>query len=150
MDIRRAEISDLATVSDLFDAYRQFYKQPSDIDGARAFVQARLSQQDSVIFLAVAAQIASGFVQLYPSFSSVGMGRIYILNDLFVVRSARRQGVATALLKKSETFAAEAGALRLILSTEVINAPGQALYTRAGWQKDTLFVHYYKKTSTLN
>jgi hypothetical protein len=55
----------------LFNAYRMFYEQPSDLPGARAFIKARLEQGDSVIFLALAEegeqQIGLGFVQLYPT-----------------------------------------------------------------------------------
>jgi hypothetical protein len=41
MEIREAELSDLAGVSTLFDEYRQFYRQEQDKDAAKAFVQDR-------------------------------------------------------------------------------------------------------------
>jgi GNAT superfamily N-acetyltransferase len=37
--------------------------------------------------------------QLYPSFSSGAMARIFILNDLFVAPEARRRGAGSALLE---------------------------------------------------
>jgi hypothetical protein len=59
----------------LFDAYRQFYGKPSDLALASRFIEQRLASGDSVIFLAYTEKVqvrnAVGFMQLYPSFSSV-------------------------------------------------------------------------------
>src|SRR5581483_8937251 len=94
----QAGVEDVGRLAPLFDAYRQFYRQPPDLDGAREFLTERLTRKESVVFLAVAEgarePAALGFVQLYPSFSSVKMRRIWVLNDLFVAREARRHGVA--------------------------------------------------------
>ncbi len=144
MEIRKAELSDLASVSTLFDEYRQFYRQEQDKDGAQAFVRDRLSQKDSVIFVALVADAPVGFVQLYPSFSSVGMRRIFILNDLYVRQSARKKGIATALINKSEVYASEIRAARLALATEITNTAAQKLYEKLQWQKDEVFFHYNK------
>src|SRR5262252_8860136 len=76
----------------LFDAYRRFYGQPPDPDGARRFLAERLGRGESVIYAVVEDGRALGFTQLYPSFSSVSMKPIWILNDLFVTEEARRRG----------------------------------------------------------
>ncbi len=146
MEIREAELPDLASVSTLFDEYRQFYRQEQDKDGARAFVQDRLSQKDSVIFIAFVADAPVGFVQLYPSFSSVGMRRIFILNDPYVRQSARNKGIAAALINRSEVYATEMGAARLALATEITNTAAQNLYEKLQWKKDEVFFHYSKAT----
>jgi GNAT superfamily N-acetyltransferase len=86
---------------------------------------------------------ASGFTQLYPSFSSVSMARIFILNDLFVVPEAGRSGVARRLLDAAARHACEAGAIRLSLSTALTNTAAQALYASAGWQPDDVFSVYH-------
>jgi hypothetical protein len=39
--VRLAEAADAEAVAPLFDAYRQFYGQASDLDLARRFLQAR-------------------------------------------------------------------------------------------------------------
>ena len=44
-------------------------------------------------FVAVADGTGVGFVQLYPTFTSIGAKRAWVLNDLFVVPEARRRGV---------------------------------------------------------
>src|SRR5262249_53998341 len=80
-------------VAPLFDDYRQFYGQPPDPDGARRFLAERLGRGESVILAVVGGGRALGFTQLYPSFSSVSMKPIWILNDLYVAEDARRRGV---------------------------------------------------------
>lgn len=102
IQIQRATIDDLALLAPLFDAYRVFYEQSADLALARHFLEQRLSKQESIIFLALedateststsAQQRGLGFVQLYPSFSSVSAQRLWILNDLFVAPHARRRG----------------------------------------------------------
>jgi len=129
-------------VAPLFDAYRQFYGQPPDLDGARRFLVERLERSESVIFAVVEDGRALGFTQLYPSFSSVSLMPIWNLNDLFVTDDARRRGVGARLLRAARDHALGTGAVRLALSTAVTNTKAQALYERDGWRRDTEFLHY--------
>ena len=131
-------------VPQLFDAYRQFYGQPSDPGLARTFLSDLFRHDQSVIFLALDDALdhsgsALGFTQLYPSFSSALARPIYILNDLFVDPSARRRSVGRRLLEAAAEFAKQSGAARLGLSTELDNAPARALYGSAGWRQDSVF-----------
>ncbi len=126
----------------LFDAYRQFYGQTPDLEGARRFLAERLGRGESVILAVVEDGRALGFTQLYPSFSSVSMKPIWILNDLFVAEDARRRGVGARLLRAARDYASRTGAARLALSTAVTNTKAQALYERDGWRRDTEFLHY--------
>jgi ribosomal protein S18 acetylase RimI-like enzyme len=141
--VRIADLQDVDTVAPLFDGYRQFYGRTSDEALARTFLQERLARKESVIFLAEAEGRAVGFAQLYPSFTSVGAARIWILNDLFVSSSSRHMGIASLLLERAAAFARETGAVRLSLATNMANLPAQALYERQGWKKDTEFFHYH-------
>lgn len=129
-------------VAPLFDAYRQFYDQPADLDGARQFLTERLSRGESVIFAVLEGGQALGFTQLYPSFSSLSIRPIWILNDLFVTAAARRRGIGAMLLRAARDHARKTGAVRLALSTAVTNTQAQALYERDGWRRDTTFHHY--------
>ncbi len=81
----------------------------------------RLAQGNSVLLIAEADGLALGFSQLYPSFSSVSMAPIFILNDLFVRPEA----------------------IRLTLSTAHTNTAAQALYASAGWERDEMFSVYH-------
>lgn len=141
--VRQAGPADLEVIVPLFDGYRQFYGQPSERDRVRGFQKGRLAQGDSVLLIAEADGLALGFTQLYPSFSSVSMARIFILNDLFVRPEARRSGVARLLLNAAVRHGREAGAIRLSLSTALTNTAAQALYTSAGWERDAVFSVYH-------
>ena len=141
INIRRATLDDLDVLAPLFDAYRGFHDQPSNPAGARAFLAARIGNDESIVLIAVddmpgrhGGDNALGFTQLYPMFSSVGMARMWLLNDLFVSARARRRGVGAALLRAAADIAHDDGALRLELETGVDNAAAQALYRAVGWQ----------------
>jgi ribosomal protein S18 acetylase RimI-like enzyme len=141
--IIRAGLAHVEEVARLFDFYRQFYEQPPDPDGARKFIHERLERDESVIFLALSDQIAAGFTQLYPSFSSVSMQRLWILNDLYVAAEARKLGAGQALLERARVFAAETGSKGLELATAHNNHAAQRLYDKSGWKKDKEFIHYF-------
>ncbi|MFC5526523.1 GNAT family N-acetyltransferase [Rhodanobacter ginsengisoli] len=141
--IRQATILDIDTLTPLFDGYRQFYGQPADPARARGFLMERIHQHESLILLARdEAGAGLGFTQLYPLFSSVRTVRTWLLNDLFVVAAARRQGIAAALLKAAAEHARALGAASLSLSTARDNVPAQALYESLGWQRDQQFCEY--------
>ncbi len=140
----RAELDDLDALVPLFDGYRVFYGQPSDLDGARAFLADRLKRGESVIFLAVAEGEIVGFTQLYPSFSSVSMKRLWVLNDLYVEPDSRQSGAGRALVLRAERWATETGAKGLTLSTQITNLSAQRLYEACGWTLDEEFVHYHR------
>src|SRR5438034_7649072 len=116
--LRRATLADVQPLAPLFDGYRRFYEHRSDIEGARRFLTARLGAGESVVFVAERDGRLVGFTQLYPSFSSGTMNRMWILNDLFVAPESRRSGVGAALLKAAETFAREGGSKGLVLATQ--------------------------------
>lgn len=142
MKTLRATEEHLEQLTALFNAYRVFYDQTSDIAAAEEFLSERFSKKDSVIFIAEdAVGKGLGFTQLYPSFSSVSMQRVYILNDLYVSEEARGQGVGEALLEHAKKFAISEGAKGLTLETDVDN-PAQKLYERLGWTKDIDVFHY--------
>jgi GNAT superfamily N-acetyltransferase len=143
--VRRASFEDLEGIVPLFDGYRRFYEQPSDLEGARQFLQARLKAAESAIFVADVAGQLIGFAQLYPSFSSASMKRLWILNDLFVALEARRNGVGTALMNAAETFARETGAQGLALATQKTNFTAKSLYEARGWKQDEAFDRYTRR-----
>jgi GNAT superfamily N-acetyltransferase len=117
VEVRRATVEDVDLVAPLFDAYRQFYRQASDLEGARRSLKERLVLDQSVILLAFEHGAAAGFTQLYPSFSSGAMARIFVLNDLFVAPEVRGRGVGAALLGAAAEYGRREGAVRLVLST---------------------------------
>jgi GNAT superfamily N-acetyltransferase len=142
LSVRQASLADLETLVPLFDGYRQFYERASNPSGARQFLLDRFNHGESVIFMAWCDGIPVGFTQLYPSFSSVSMARVFILNDLYVTEQGRRHGVAKALISAATDLAKTVGAVRLSLSTAITNRPAQTLYSALGWVQDDQFLHY--------
>ena len=139
--IRRAGPEDLPSLVPLFDAYRQFYEQPADARAAERFLSDRLRRRESVVFVAEEDGTPVGFMQLYPMFSSISLGRVYLLNDLFVPPEARRRGVGGLLLEAAREWGEREGAHYLELSTAVDN-PAQRVYEAHGWRLDREFLYY--------
>lgn len=135
VEIKKAGIENLNEAVPLFDAYRVFYKQPSDERAAADFLRERIMKEESVIFLAYADNVAVGLCQLYPLFSSVGMQRVWLLNDLYVNEAARGRGVAAALLQKAKEFGIETNARWLSLETAADNFTAQSVYDKNGWKR---------------
>ena len=146
MEIREANLAELELLAPLFDQYRQFYQQQADLERARAFLRERMERRESTVYLALLDASAVGFVQLYPSFSSTSMQRLWILNDLFVAPAARRSGVGKALMERARQLALDTGAKGLALSTQVENTSAQRLYETLGYMKDVAFYSYFLKT----
>jgi GNAT superfamily N-acetyltransferase len=139
--VRRAGVADVDRLRPLYSGYRAFYHGTPDPDGEARFLRERLEGGESVVFLAERDGAPVGFTQLYPTFSSVAMKPLWILNDLFVVPEARRAGVGALLLRRARRHAEETGAEGLILETALDN-PAQRLYEAEGWRRDVVFLHY--------
>ena len=142
---RRANIADLDAIAPLFDAYRQFYRQPSDLPRAREYLKERIERKESVIFVGqTSSREIVGFCQLYPTFCSVRVAHTYVLYDLFVSPAARGTGAGRALMLAAEIHAAKTGAARMELSTARDNKVAQSLYESQGWMRDEAFFVYGK------
>ena len=129
----------------LFLGYLEFYRQTAQPDTARTFLRERLERDESKIFLAMLKDEAVGFVQLYPTFASLAMKRSWVLYDLFVKPSARKRGVAKALMERAKRLAIETAAEGLVLETATDNLPAQRLYEQLGWTRDDAFYRYFRK-----
>ena len=138
MKIITATLDHLELIAPLFNAYRVFYDQASDLEAATAFLRERFLLRESVIYMALEGETAFGFTQLYPSFSSVSMRRLWILNDLFVIPEARGQRVGEALIGAAVELAQTSGAVGVQLETAHSNLSGQRLYERLGFQREDL------------
>ena len=138
----RAHPDDVRRVTPLFDAYRQFYGRAAAPAVARRFLSERLRRGESVIFVAEVDRRLVGFVQLYPTFSSVGARRAWVLNDLYVEPGSRRTGAARRLMEAARGHALRTRADWIELATGRANAAAQALYESLGYVRDEEFFHY--------
>jgi len=140
--IIQASKENLEEIVPLFDQYRLFYKQESDLHGAKVFITDRFNKNESVIFLAYFNGAPVGFTQLFPIFSSVSMKHSYVLNDLYVAASYRKKQIGEALLNKAKEFCIANHAKGLALETGIHN-PAQKLYEKLNWVKDVDCFHYF-------
>ena len=141
------QILTLDTIDDatyLFDQYRQFYGKTSDLIGAKDFLISRLKQKQSHLLLAYIDSLPVGFAQLYLTFSSVAMKRAFILNDLFVSKDARKQGVAQALMEKCYRYCKTHDARYITLETAHDNLAAQSLYKKMSMENDQTTLHFTK------
>lgn len=147
MQILRVSKTQGSLVFDLFNKYRVFYKQESNIKLAEHFIQTRLNNNESVIFVALNTSSSKpvGFTQLYPKYSSARAVKNWILNDLYVEKEYRKHGVGSKLIQAVMNFAKEDGATFVEISTAIDNFTAQSLYEQIGFKKqdpDTEFYTY--------
>ncbi len=137
MIIQQVKIKHLNELVPLFDAYRVFYKKDSDKEAEKEFLSDRIRNQESVIYISRNEDgLATGFVQLYPLFSSTRMKRMWLLNDLFVDPDFRGQGYSKALIEQSKSLCRETDACGLMLETAKDNHIGNQLYPATDFELD--------------
>lgn len=135
IEIKRIDLNEANLVVGLFNQYRIFYGKFSDLGMAKAFIDARLANKESIIFVALADDQPVGFTQLYPKYSSARLSKNWILNDLFVDLDYRKQGIGEALIETAMNFAKTQGATFVQLETAVDNYTAQSLYETIGFKK---------------
>ena len=142
--VKQAVLENIRGVSELFNSYRMFYKQGTDIGLASEFISERIHNSESVIFFAQNQDgDYLGFTQLYPTFSSVSAKKSWVLNDLFVAENARGFGVAKQLMDAAKALALETNANGIALETSESNHNAQALYESLGYEKSSGVYNYF-------
>jgi ribosomal protein S18 acetylase RimI-like enzyme len=68
---------------------------------------------------------------------------MWLLNDLFVTKTARNQGVGESLLMLAQDFVYKKGHKGLLLQTEKSNFTAQKLYEKLGWENEDNQYYYY-------
>jgi len=142
MNIREVKTSDLDQLSILFNSYRIFYGKESNIDISKKFLESRISNKDSKMFICEVNNILTGFVQLYPLFSSVRVSKYWLLNDLFIDSESRGKGYSKLLIDRAKELVLESGACGMMLETEKSNKIGNSLYPKTGFKINDLSNFY--------
>ena len=144
MRIVQATLEHLDQLTPLFVNYREHFGQLPYPDSSRAFLEKRISRKESVIYLAMADDEDKilGFCQLYSSFSSLSLKRVWILNDIYVAEDARRQLVADRLLHTAKQMPKETHAVRMRVATSRDNEVAQKVYESIGFVEDEQFKNY--------
>lgn len=145
MRIIKATLEHLDLLAPLFVKYREFYGQLPYPDSSRSFLEKRLERDESIIYLALPDNDDNklmGFCQLYPSFSSLSLKRVWILNDIYVAEDSRRMLVADNLMREAKKLAKDTNAVRLRASTSSDNEVAMKTYESMGFKADTEFKSY--------
>ena len=142
MNIREVKTSDLDQLSILFNSYRIFYGKESNIDISKKFLESRISNKDSKMFICEVNNILTGFVQLYPLFSSVRVSKYWLLNDLFIDSEFSGKGYSKLLIDRAKELVLESGACGMMLETEKSNKIGNSLYPKTGFKINDLSNFY--------
>ena len=145
MNIFQCRIEHLNSAAELFNKYRMFYEQPSDLLGATEFLKANIAEHRSVIFLLQndEGQIVA-FSQLYSTYCSTAMKPFLYLSDLFVDSYSRRKRYAKTLMSHLIKYSRDLGDQRLTLETATTNTAAQSLYESLGYERDKVFLTYHK------
>jgi len=142
IEIIRAEKKHIRDVSILFDLYRQFYKYEEDIKNSEYYIRSRITNNESVIFIATNNAKIYGFVQLYENFDSLNLNKKLILYDLYILSKYRNLGIGRKLMNKSKDFAINNNFQRIELSTATDNSNAQKLYESLDYIRDKEYYNY--------
>jgi GNAT superfamily N-acetyltransferase len=142
MKIREAKISDLNNLSILFNSYRMFYGKKSDLNVANKFLKSRIQNKDSKIFVCDIENYLTGFIQLYPLFSSTRVSKYWLLNDLFVDNAHRGKGYSKELINEAKRLVLKTNSCGMMLETEINNKIGNSLYLNVGFKVNRLSNFY--------
>lgn len=85
---------------------------------------------------------AIGFTLIYPTFSSILLNKILILNDLYVDSTIRNNGTGEKLILKTVELAKELDVKLVRLRTAKNNIIAQGLYHKMGFVRDELVYTY--------
>lgn len=144
MRIVQATLEHLDQLTPLFIKYRELFGQVAYPESSRKFLSTRISRKESVIYLAMPddEERILGFCQLYPSYSSLSLKRVWILNDIYVCEEARRQLVADHLIQAAKKMAKETQAIRMRVSSSINNDVAHKLYGSLGFVEDHEFKNF--------
>ena len=140
---RHAVLDDINAVLPLFESYRAFYGEAYRTAAARTFLRERWILGESKLIVAETAGEIVGFTQLFPSFSSVTLQRLWILNDLFVIEGARGKGAGRKLLQAAAEFGQTTLAKQLFIEGAVANTAARDLYEDFGFVPNNEYVYYH-------
>ncbi len=129
MQIEKATPADLATVSALLGEIEAYYGG-KDTPGDPEQIRAALFGEHPVasVLLARAGTDVLGLASYTYLWPAVGASTSLYLKELYVLQTARRRGVALALMNALKTIATEAGCSRIEWTADTDNPSALAFY----------------------
>ena len=142
MRIISASLEHLDQLTPMFIRYRELYGAMPQAEASKEFLAERLNKQEAIILLAFEEDTLLGFCLVYPSFSSVSLRPMWIINDMYVAEDARGQHIARKLLQEISQQAHGNQAVRLRVSINANNEIAKRLYESADFLEDKHFRNY--------
>jgi GNAT superfamily N-acetyltransferase len=139
--IRRAVLADVENLVPLFDAYREFFAGGAPT-GSQEFLRERLSKADATFFMSFDGETATGFLTLYPLFSSWYATTIWFLSDLYVVPEHRNQKLGRNLVAAARDFAKERSSRSIMVEIPHREPHLIHFYESLGFERDKDFNLY--------
>jgi GNAT superfamily N-acetyltransferase len=124
-----------AEAAELFDEYRQHYGANPAPEAVALWMRELMSHETMRIYVAGPGDSVRGMCSVSIGPAALTLRTAWTLRDLYVDQSARRTGVARALLAHIADAARAEGAHRLSLQTETGNERALDLYTKAGFER---------------
>ena len=143
MEVRLMQYSDIDQVAVLLEEFRLLYGAPPDLEKTLQYLKDRFENEQSKIFIALDGNEYLGFCQMYPTFSSISLKKLYILKELYVVKSHRKKGVAKELIQHAEKSAKRFNTIGLIIETRITNQSALKFYDSVGYLKEGEHIYYY-------
>ena len=140
-EIIRLERGDTGLVNDLLTVFADAFDEPEIYNDRRpdgGYLDRVLGSDACIVLAAVQGQrIVGGLVAYELPKIEQARSEIYIY-DLAVVTDARRQGIATRLIRQLQRIAAERGAWVIFVQADHGDDAAIALYSKLGTREDVL------------
>ena len=132
--VRRAERRDVDGLAPLMLEYIVgFYRQPRPADqDLRALIDVCLEGREGVQFVAERDGKLVGFATLYFTWGTLAAAREAVMNDLYLVESARGSGLAEELFLVCTEESRRRGCAEMVWETASDNARAQRFYDKMG------------------
>ena len=140
--IIRANKNHIEGISILFDLYRQFYRYQNDLKNCKNYINKRIINNESIIFIGIQNEKIIAFVQLYETFDSLNLNKKLVLYDLYIEEKYRKLGIGRKLMSKSRDFAINNNFSKIELSTSINNYNAQKLYESLDYIRDKEYYNY--------
>jgi aminoglycoside 3-N-acetyltransferase I len=141
IDVRQLSVDDIAPMHALLAMFGEAFGEIETYGTARpsAAYLARLLASDTFIALAAlkGRQVVGGLAAYELRKFEQERSEIYIY-DLAVAAGHRRQGIATALIRRLQRVAAARAAYVIFVQADPGDAPAIALYSKLGRREDVL------------
>jgi aminoglycoside 3-N-acetyltransferase I len=142
-EIKRLGPADTPRISELNAMFGEAFGEPetyADAPPDRAWLEAVLAKAHVIVLVALQDDAVVGGLVAYELDKLEQARREIYLYDLAVAGRRRRQGIATALIRRLQEIAASRGAWVVFVQADYQDAPAVALYEMLGVREEVL--HY--------